>query len=777
MLARMMKNDFLRKKAMTVTLFIFILLSSLLVSSGTKMIMDLTGSIHNLFTASKIPHFVQMHAGELNREQINNWAKGNEWVENHQVVEMINIDGSNLYLGAESEKNSIMDIGFVVQNQDFDFLLNLNSEVIQVRDGQVAVPVYYMQQNDLKIGDKIRIKDGGFSKELTISDFVRDAQMNPSIIHSKRFVVSESEFRSLKQNTGEAEYLIEFRLTDLGALSAFSNQYQASDLPKKGPMVDYSLFRMLNALTDGVVAAVIILVSLILNVIAILCIRFTMLATIEEDYREISVMKAIGISPKDIRKLYLSKYVMMAALASGAGYIGSFAVSRFFMSNMVLYMGTAPNSLLPSAVALLSVGIIFAVVVFFCIHVLRRFNKISAVEALRSGSLGDTKISRNRFSLFNNRWFSVPVFLGLKDVIGRFKMFRLLLFVFIVSSFIIIVPLNFLNTIQAPSFISYMGVGQSDIRIDLRHSDDVEDRFKQLVDHVKADADVTRFSPLVTSQFKVLNHEGTLDNLSVETGDFTIFPLDYTEGTAPRKGNELALSYKNSQEMDKRTGDSVILIVDGKEKRMKISGVYQDVTNGGKTAKAVLPYNKEAVLWYVVSLNVKAGTVITDKISAYEQAFYPAKVTDLQGYLHQTLGGTINQLKLVTILALVIALSVSILITFLFLKMLVAKDNSQIAILRSVGFALSGIRIQYVTISLIVLGAGLILGTLLSNTAGQLLIGGIMSFLGASNITFIIDPVQAYILSPVLLAVTVILTTLASIQSIKASSISKTIAE
>lgn len=52
-----------------------------------------------------------------------------------------------------------------------------------------------------------------------------------------------------------------------------------------------------------------------------------------------------------------------------------------------------------------------------------------------------------------------------------------------------------------------------------------------------------------------------------------------------------------------------------------------------------------------------------------------------------------------------------------------------------------------------------------------------MSFLGASNITFIIDPVQAYILSPVLLAVTVILTTLASIQSIKASSISKTIAE
>ncbi|WP_237690779.1 ABC transporter permease [Paenibacillus caui] len=749
MLARMLKNDFLRKKGISVALFIFILLAALLVSSGAKMIMELVGSINYLFSEARTPHFVQMHAGELDREKISRFAKESALVESHQVVEMVNIDGSNIYMGAESEKNSVMDNDFVTQNRDFDFLLNLHSEIIRVGDGEIAVPVYYMQQRNLRLGDKIRIADGTFTKEFTITDFVRDAQMNPSIVHSKRFVVSEGDFQLLRHDTGEREYLIEFRLNDPGAISTFASEYQASDLPKQGPMVDYNLFKMLNALTDGVVAAVIILVSLILNVIAILCIRFTMLATIEEDYREISVMKAIGISQRDIKRLYMMKYVVMAALAGVIGYFLSFIVQRFFMANIMLYMGTAPRTLLQPIVALLFVGVIFAMVVFFCRLVLRRFNHISAVEALRSGNLGETRISRNRLRLSSSRWFSVPVFLGLKDVVQRLKMFRLLLFVFIVSSFIIIVPVNFLNTIQAPSFVSYMGVGQSDIRIDLRHSEDVEERYRELLEYVQADQDAAAYSPLVTSQFKVLNSEGALDNLSVETGDFTIFPLDYTEGAAPNRENELALSYANSKEMGKKTGDTVVLIVNGQKKTMTVSGVYQDVTNGGRTAKALLPYNKEAVLWYVVSLDVKDGVKIADKISEYEQAFYPAKVTDLQGYLHQTLGGTISQLKLVTVLALAIAVCVSILITSLFLKMLISKDNGQIAILRSLGFALSRIKLQYVTMSLTVLVTGILLGTVLSNTVGQMLISGIMSFFGASKIAFIVNPVQAYLLCPV----------------------------
>ncbi|MDP9699295.1 ABC transporter permease [Paenibacillus sp. FSL K6-1558] len=777
MLLRMLRNDLMRKKGITAALFIFVLLAALLVSSGSRMIMELTSSIQYLFSESKTPHFVQMHSGDLDQAKVNTWAEGNAMVEQHQIVEMVNINGANLYLGTESEKNTVMDIDFVTQNQQFDYLLNLNSEIIQVRDGEIAVPVYYLQQNKLNIGDQVRINNGAFERSYTIVDFVRDAQMNPSVVHSKRFIVSPDDLGQLKQGVGEMEYLIEFRLHDPAKTSEFTQAYQNAGLPNAGPVVTYGLFQILNGMTDGIIAAVIILVSLVLILIAMLCIRFTMLATIEEDYREISVMKAIGISEKDIKRLYLVKYVFMAGLASILGYIASLGVNQLFVSNIMLYMGKAPATLLHFAVPLLAAGLIFTMVVLFCRAVLRRFRSISAVEALRTGSLGDTQIVRNRLNLSRNRWSSVPVFLGLKDVMQRVKMFRLLLFVFIVSSFIMIVPLNFLNTLQAPSFISYMGVGQSDIRIDLRHTNDVEQRYARLVNQIENDADVQKYSPLVTSQFKIRNAEGSYDNLSVESGDFSIFPLSYLSGNAPATDREIALSDANSNDLKLKTGDQLTLQVGGQDQVMTVSGIYQDVTNGGKTAKALLPYNKDSVLWYVVSLDLKDRGVMAAKIATYEKDFSPARVTDLQGYLNQTLGGTIQQLKLVTTLALAIGVFISILITSLFLQMMVAKDNNDIAVLRSIGFALSKIKLKYVVMSLVILIVGVAAGTILSNTLGPMLVSGIMSSFGASKIVFVIDPVQAYVLCPLLLAGTIIITAWISIQSIRETSISKMIVE
>lgn len=777
MLLRMLRNDLMRKKGITAALFIFVLLAALLVSSGSRMIIELTSSIQYLFFESKTPHFVQMHAGELDQAKVNTWAEGNTMVKQHQIVEMVNIDGADMYLGAESEKNTVMDIDLVTQNQQFDYLLNLNSEIIQVRDGEIAVPVYYLQQKKLNIGDQVRINTGAFERSYTIVDFVRDAQMNPSVVHSKRFIVSPAELQQLKQGVGEMEYLIEFRLHDPSKTSEFTQAYQNAGLPNAGPVVTYGLFQLLNAMTDGIIAAVIILVSLVLILIAMLCIRFTMLAAIEEDYREISVMKAIGIAEKEIKRLYLAKYVFMAGVACILGYTASLGLNQLFISNIMLYMGKAPTALLHFVVPLLAVGLIFAMVVLFCRAVLRRFRSISAVEALRTGSLGDTQMARNRLSLSYNRWSSVPVFLGIKDVMQRVKMFRLLLFVFIISSFMMIVPLNFLSTLQASSFISYMGVGQSDIRIDLRHTDDVEQRYAHLLNQIQNDADVQKYSPLVTSQFKIRNAEGSYDNLSVESGDFSIFPLSYLSGNAPANHQEIALSDANSSELKLNTGDQLTLRVSGKDRVMTVSGIYQDVTNGGKTAKALLPYNPDRVLWYVVSVNLKDRDLMDAKIAAYEKEFSPARVTDLRGYLNQTLGGTIQQLKLVTTLALTIGVFISILITSLFLQMMVAKDNHDIAVMRSLGFAISKIKLKYMVMSLTILIIGVAAGTLLSNTLGPKLVSGIMSSFGASKIVFVINPVQAYVLCPLLLAGTITVTAWISIQSIRETSISKMIVE
>lgn len=772
------KKDLLRKKVITLVVFAFILLSTLLVASGINMILELSSALNALFAAAEVPHFVQMHVGEIDQGKIDRWAVGDGRIQAQQTVAMITVDGSNLYLGDSQvpEENSIMDISFVQQNESFDFLLDLDNQIIQLSTGEIGLPIYYAQERKMKLGDPVTLRRGTWEKTFTVAALVRDAQMNPAVIHSKRFLISKADFAATRAHFPETEYLIEFRLNDPALIGEFSNDYQSSGLPRTGPAVDHRLFKIFNALTDGIVVGVVIILSLLLMIIALLCLRFTLLSTLEEDIREIGVMKAIGISRHDIRRIYLFKYIIVGALAALLGYLASLFLNRALSGNILLYTGRAPKSLGQLLLPPFAVGIIFLIVLVSCTLVLRRFDRITAVQALRSGQVGESTNVR-RLRLNQSRVPNVNIFLGFNDIFQRFKLFWLLSFVFFFSVIMIVIPIHFLTTMESPSFITYMGLGRSDLRIDLRQSEQMADRFQSMIAYLAADEDVARFAPLVTSQFTLLQDDGSREALNVESGDFTLFPLDYVQGSAPLQDNEIALSALSAQEMAREPGDTIILIVDGAEREMTVSGIYQDVTNGGRTAKATLPYNPENVIWYSVSLDLKAPEIIDAKAHEYAAAFYPARITDLEGYIAQTMGNSIDQLRKVTIVAIVVALFVSILITSLFLNMLITKDAAQIAVMRGIGFSLHQIRQQYLTRALFLLAMGILLGTLFSNTVGQRLVSAIWSFMGASQIKFVINPVQAYLIFPLLLLACVSLTTLVSIRGVKENSIAQMIAE
>ncbi|MTI68011.1 MAG: ABC transporter permease [Firmicutes bacterium] len=776
MILKILKKDFLRKKVVTIAVFVFILLAAMLISSGTNMLIDLDNSLEHLFKASSAPHFIQHHSGKINQDKIDRWIVNNSYVKSQQTSEMINIHGSKVYINSDkAESHSVMDLDFVKQNKSFDYLLDLNNEIIEVSKGEIAVPIYYMQRRDLSLGDKVVIKDGDLKLSFTITSFIRDVQMNPSIISSKRFVVNSADFEKIKDTTGDIEYQISFQLNDLDNLRQFSNQYTQSDLPKKGPTIDYSLLKLANSITDGLIAAVIILISLLLNVIALLCLRFIILLTIEEDYKEIGVMKAIGISPPNIKRIYLSKYFTMALSATLIGYLISLFINDIFSKNIMLYIGTAPKTIIEYSLPLVAALLIAIIVVLFCFVILRRFNKISAIEAIRLGNTGETYSNNKRLALYKNKMFNPNIFLGLRDIILRFRLYALLFIVFILSTFMITVPLNFLNTIQSPEFITYMGVGKSDIILDIRQSDQIVKKLNEVVNYIENDPDVKKYSPYITSQYEIINEEGLPESILVETGDFSVFPLDYLEGVSPKLSNEIALSYLCANQFKKQVGDEVKLLINEKPRLMIVTGIYQDITDGGKTAKANISPDYETASWYTINVNVNKN--VAKKVLEYENKFDNVKVSNPKEYFKQTFSSTINQLKLLTITAIIIAILVTILITSLFLKMVIAKDMSQIAIKRSIGISLRNIKIEYITKAFVTLNLGILLGTVISNTLGERLLSAVLSIVGAPNIEFIINPLEVYIISPISMIIIVIITTLVSINFIKEFSISDINAE
>ena len=84
--------------------------------------------------------------------------------------------------------------------------------------------------------------------------------------------------------------------------------------------ITYTMIFLLRALTDLMMAMVFILTGVLLIAIAVVCLRYVVLAQLEDDMREIGTMKAIGIPQKGICRLYLGKIRILMASGCVTGY-------------------------------------------------------------------------------------------------------------------------------------------------------------------------------------------------------------------------------------------------------------------------------------------------------------------------------------------------------------------------------------------------------------------------------------------------------------------------
>ncbi|MGG3279971.1 ABC transporter permease [Paenibacillus solani] len=768
---RIIRNDISNSKLITLTTMIFVAAAAMLVSLAAVLIVNLSGSIHTLMTQAKTPHFMQMHSGDIDTARLTAFAKQHGNVEDFQVAEFLNMDGAQIILGEHSLVNSVQDNGFSTQSKKFDYLLDLDGNIIHVNDGELYVPISYMRDNTAKVGDIAMIS----GKEFTIAGFLRDSQMNSSLSASKRFLISQQDYAEIK-NLGSMEYLIEFRLKDMSELRTFEAAYAAAGLEANGPTVTYTLFKMMNALSDGMMIGIILLVSVLIVVISLMCIRFTLLAKIEDDYREIGVMKAIGLRVSDIKKIYLAKYAAIAAAGSMLGFALSLVFKGMLLENIRLYMGESHNSSYASLFGIIGILLVFLAIIAYANRVLKRFRTISAAEAIRYGTAQEKNTGTNRFNLSGNRLFSTNVFLGIKDVLSRKRLYVTSLIVLVISAFIILVPQNLHNTISSKSFIQYMGIGSYDMRVDIQQTDHISEKTAEVLHTMNSDPAITKAAVLTTKSFKVKTGDGSVENIKIELGDHLIFPIAYAKGKAPAE-DEIALSAMNADEMGKQVGDAITVVINGKEKALTVSGIYSDITNGGKTAKAVFTDDTADIMWSIVSAELSDKALVHEKVSAYAERFDYAKISDVDEFVSQTFGSTISSVKKAAKAAVIVALIIMVLVTLLFMKMLVAKDRHAIAVMKAFGFTNSDMKMQYISRSVLVLIVGIIAGTILANTAGEMLAGAAISSFGASMFRFEIDPLSAYLYSPMMMIGSVLIATVIGVSSVGQINISENMKE
>ncbi len=745
LLQNLVWKDFKRNKVITTVLAVFLVLSALFMAGGLRVTGTMISSLNGLNELAVPPQYMIMHKGTYDEGAFENFVKTHDYIKDSLIVKMLDISNANIIYQGETMEKCLMDNGFVIQNKGFDFLLNMDNEIAVVQEGEIGVPVYYGEELGIQVGDVITLHEGDYRKELTVSTIIRDSTMNAALTSSKRFLISQADLDEISLHMGEWEYCFEFLLGEGTSTSVLEKDYMDAGMPRNGVAVTGSLLSMLNNLSYGLVAFIIIAISILLIMIAILCLSYIIRATMAEENYTIGEMKAIGFSGKAIAELYQMKYVMLVLVAGAIGYLAAIPFGDFFSSSVIKYCGYGTVEWMKWVFPFIGVILLSLIVMMRCRRIIRKNLKSTVMELMR----GEEKIKKEgHYSLPSSGLKNRNLTIAMGEFKCKWKEYFVIFFVFIFSSFLILLPMNMKNTIENPSFISYMGVGECDIRIDIQYSEKLAEQKDAAISYLENDSEIEKYAIYQNGYVQLQNAEGEWEYIRVVSGDESIFPLAYLEGRAPDDSKEMALSYLNATELGKEVGDSLAVIYQGEELLFNVSGIYQDITYGGKTAKAAIDFDEKDVEVYIIYLDVSDGVTIQEKTGELRSILTDSKITPISEFISQTLGGITDNMGLVEGAAILISLLLIMLITVMILQLITAREHSAIAIKKAIGFSNRDIRIQFGIRILMIQFVAIVVGTILANSLGEEIFGWMLSSMGATKITMLVDPVKAYLLCP-----------------------------
>ena len=719
----LVKNDIRDHKLMSVVTVIFTAVSAMLVGLTILLFTSLSGSIDQLMEKAKTPDFLQMHAGEINVEQIEAFAGNHDEITKWQVCRFLNLNNGMLTLGGQSLSGNTQDNGLCVQNEEFDWLLSMDNEIIrQIQEGEVYVPICYKDEYGVSVGQILEIGE----EKLRIAGFLRDSQMNSMMASSKRFLVSEADYDRLR-GLGEEEYLIEFLLSDRDCITQITTAYLDAGLPDNGPAVTYDLIRFMNALSDGLMIWVLFFVSVMILLISILCIRFLLMTSLSRSQVEIGTLKAIGIGMKGIRRIYFGKYLILTLIGAISGGIAAALVSEPLSAGLREMYGVDSDVATRYLFALLAVAATVACILLSIHRTLNKLKRTTALAAMRESRVrqGDNRL---RYLL-----------IGLAVC---------------ACTFLCLVPRHIASTLASPDFVTYMGVGNSDVRIDVARQNKLMEGTLELGQALEQDSEVLEYTVLITKRFKAGLSDGTNCSILAELGDHTAFPVSYLEGTAPEHPDEIALSSLLAQELGLGLSDSISL--SGRENRYTVCGIYSDITNGGKTAKLsagrakleILP--DEDVMWSILYVSLRDGTDIAawiQKNGTFTEQM-GAKITDIRTYVEGTYGQMIQNLDMVSGVVIIASLVILFTVVLLFFRLIVERERMDLALKKALGFSSREIKKAYGGGTLPYIVVSILLGVWLSVVLGQTAAGMVLSSLGASGFQFVTDKIMTFAIIP-----------------------------
>lgn len=453
MYLNILKKDLRSKKTMNMILLVFIILATMFVASGLNNVFTVMNGTDYYLDKAEIGDFVVITMGNESTGYADGILDKADCVNGYKIETCIfgSQDSVSHLDGAEVEtKNTALFQS--ISDAKLKFFDTANKSVSAVNQGEVLIAGKFIENNGFKVGDYIRIKLGDVEKELKIAGKVKDAFLGSDFMGNTRFLLNQADYDTfLADEMINAHYLGEVIYIETDDVKATTSAI--ADIPGIAFTGARDTLKMCYVM-EMIVAFIILILSVCLIIVSFVVLRFSIGFTIAEEYREIGVMKAIGIKNHKIRGLYIVKYLMMSVIG---GIIGFFASIPF--GNMLI-MSVSENMVLGNDAGFLiniisTVGTVI-IILLFAYGCTSKVKKLTPIDAIRSGQTGE-RFGKKSFLRIGKTSLKPSVYMALNDVLSAPKRFMTIIISFFLCTLFVLMLVNMVATMKSPNLITTFG--------------------------------------------------------------------------------------------------------------------------------------------------------------------------------------------------------------------------------------------------------------------------------------------------------------------------------
>lgn len=770
MYLRILKKDLKRKKTMNIILLLFIILATMFVSSSVNNIVTVTTALDTYFEKEGMSDYFAATMDKAEAVPVSEILEEIPEVDSYGIEHILYMNPENLiYKGEQLESMKNTSLLQAIEDAKLNYFDGDNQALESIEPGKVYISGKCIRENNMKTGDDLTIQLGEVSETFEIAGDFKDAALGSDMMGMTRFFISESDFQKFASDEAIASmYGGSLCYINTGDTEAVEQTLSRQD----NNIIFLGSVDMLKMtyIMDMVVAGVLLVVSVCLILIAFVVLRFTISFTLTEEYREIGVMKAIGIRNLKIRSLYLTKYFMLALTGAAIGFGAGIPFGEMLLQSVSQSMVMEnENSLLINILCSLAV---IGIILLFCYTCTGKVKKYTPVDAIRNGTTGE-RFQKKGILRLGQSPFSATAFLAANDVLSSPRRFGTVILTFTLCLSMVLLLVNTVNTLKSGGLITSFALTESDVYLSDEGEQmgfmtaDGRDRLEQKLEELEQTLAENGMPAECVNEIMIkptlVHGDKVCKSQAMQGIGTTADQYVYFEGTPPQNETEIAVTKLIAEKLDARIGDTITIRQSTGDKEYLITALFQSMNNMGEGVRL----HEQAELDFLQTAGFFAYQInftdspdkreIENRIEKIKELYDTDKVYTAGEYV-DTIVGVSDILDGVRALVLAIVLIIIILITVLMERSFITKERGEIAILKAIGFR-NGKVVAWHTMRFgIVSILSTIISLLLLKPLLEIAITPIFRMMGADfGVKYEIVPLEVYVSYPlIVLAVTIL---------------------